>query len=218
MTIKMTRFKEPVLKKPLPKGLAVYGEPMSGKTTFAGKAVKPYFMSFDGNANNAGYNGATPESTDDIMAIIDNAKEFGYETLVVDTVEDMAQMLEDEVINKYKAQSLKDANGGYGAGYSEFNKAFSSVVRALSQSELNVYYLMRAQYTDDGLSVVLKEKLFNIVGGYSDGLIEINAKHEAKWMKKRYDWNESDLKTAPLNTIIDPNKAREDKLKKLGLD
>lgn len=217
MTVKMTKFKEPILKKPYPKGLAVYGEPMSGKTTFAGQADKPFFISFDRNAYEAGYNAAIPQNYEDVMTIIDSADDFGYKTIVIDTVEDMAQLLEDEIINKYKANSLKDANGGYGAGYSEFNKVFTSVVRALSQSPLNVYYLMRAQYTDDGLDVVLKEKQFNIIGGYSDGLIEINMKHEAKWVKKRYEWDEKELK-APLDQIVDPNKARDEKLKELGLD
>lgn len=217
MAIKMTKFKEPALKKPLPKGLAVYGEPMSGKTTFAGKADKPYFISLDGNAKNAGYNGGTPQSYEDIMTIINSAEEFGYKTIVVDTVEDMAQLLEDEIVTKYKANSLKDANGGYGAGYSEFNKTFTNIVRTLSQSDLNVYYLMRAQYTDDGLSVVLKEKQFNIIGGYSDGLIEIGTNHEAKWVKKRYEWNTKELKT-PLDKVVDPEKERNEKLKKLGLD
>ncbi|RRG09471.1 MAG: hypothetical protein DUD32_04575 [Lactobacillus sp.] len=217
MAIKMTRFKEPILKKPLPKRLAVYGEPMAGKTTLAGKASKPYFISFDRNAKEAGYNGEVPEKYDDVINIIDNAAEFGYETIVIDTVEDMAQLLEDEIISKYKANSLKDANGGYGAGYSEFSKAFTSIVRALSQSGLNVYYLMRARMTDDGLSVVLKDKQFDIIGGYSDGLIEINNKHEAKWMKKRYDWDEKELKK-PLDAVLDPLKARNEKLKELGLD
>lgn len=218
MTIKMTKFEEPILKKPLPKRLAVYGEPMSGKTTFAGKADRPLFISFDGNAKEAGYNYKEPETYEDIITIIDTAEEFGFKTLVIDTAEDMAQFLEDEIIKKYDAKSLKDANGGWGAGPSEFNKKFTSIVRKLSQSNLNGYYLMRAQQTDDGLVVVLKDKQFNIIGGYSDGLIEINEKHEAKWVKKRYDWDEKDLTMEPLKSIVDPEKARNEKLKELGLN
>lgn len=216
MAIKLTKFSEVQLRKPEPHGIALYGEPMSGKTTFAGQADKPLFLSFDGNAKNAGYNAETPQNYDDIIGIIEVAEDFGYGTIVIDTVEDMAQVIETDILNKYKADSLKTANGGYGAGYSEFNKDFTNIINALSRSNLKAYYLMRAQQTEEGLDVVLKEKLFNIIGGYSDGLIEINTKHEAKWKKKRYDWEVSDLPD-PLNKVLDPTAAKEAKLKELGL-
>lgn len=216
MTVKLSHYKEVNLKTPDPHSIAIYGEPMAGKTTFAGRAERPLFLSFDGNAENAGYNAQEPDNYSDIMEIIESAENFGFKTIIIDTVEDMAQILETELLKKYKVNSLKEANGGYGAGYSEFNKNFTNIVNALSRSSLKSYYLMRAQYTDDGLTVVLKEKLFNIIGGYSDGLIEINEQHEAKWKKKRYDWAPDQLK-APLDNIIDPEKEKQKKLEALGL-
>ncbi|AIM63096.1 AAA family ATPase [Weissella ceti] len=217
MPVKLSKFQEVTLKKPDPQIIAVYGEPMAGKTTFAGKGEKVLFLSFDGNAEKAGYNAEKPSSFDEIMEYIDVASDYGYETLVIDTVEDMAQLLETDIIDSdSKATSLKDANGGYGAGYSEFNKNFTKVVNAISNSGLKAFYLMRAQQTDEGLDIVLKEKLFNIIGGYSDGLIEISMKHEAKWKKKRYDWDAAQL-TGPLANVTDPLKAKEEKLKELGL-
>ena len=216
MSIKLTRYKEVELKTPQPHGIAVYGEPMSGKTTFAGKSDKPLFLSFDGNAVNAGYNAESPQNYDDIMEVINVAEDFGYKTIVIDTVEDMAQLLETDILKKYKADSLKTANGGYGAGYSEFNKNFTNIINALSRSELTAYYLMRAQNTEEGLDVVLKEKLFNIIGGYSDGLIEINKNHESKWIKKRYEWSDDQL-NEPLNTVVDTKKLQAKKLEELGL-
>lgn len=217
MTIKVSKFQEIKLRKPAPKGVAVYGEPMAGKTTFAGKSDKPLFLSFDGNAKLAGYNAVTPTNKSDVISVIEQAEEYGYKTIVMDTVEDMAKLLETEILEKYNADNLKTANGGYGAGYSEFNNNFTEIVNLLSRSELNVYYLLRARQTEDeGLVIVLKEKLFSIIGGYSDALIEINNKHEAKWKKKRYDWDDKTL-PAPLNNIIDPAKAKAAKLAELGL-
>lgn len=217
MTIKLSKFQEVKLQKPAPKGIAVYGEPMSGKTTFAGRSDKPLFLSFDGNAKNAGYNAVEPRTKNDIISVINQAIDYGFKTIVIDTVEDMAQLLESEILEKYNADSLKTANGGYGAGYSEFNSAFTEIINSLSRSDLNAYYLMRARQTEEeGLVIVLKEKLFSIIGGYSDALVEINNKHEAKWKKKRYDWDDNEL-PAPLNDIIDPAKAKAAKLAELGL-
>lgn len=215
--VTLKKFKEVELKTPDPEIIAVYGEPMFGKTTFAGKSERPLFLSFDGQAYKAGYNAEKPKSFDEIMDYIDQAEDAGYKTIVFDTVEDMAQLLENGIIESDpKATSLKDANGGYGAGYSEFNKSFTKIVNAVSNSGLKAFYLMRAQQTEEGLDVVLKEKLFNIIGGYSDGLIEINAKHEAKWKKKRYEWSDEQM-VGPLANVSDPLKAKEAKLKELGL-
>lgn len=214
--IKVSKFQEIKLQKPDPKAIAVYGEPMAGKTTFAGKANRPLFLSFDGNADNAGYNAVRPKSYQDVMDVIEQAPEAGYKTLVIDTAEDMANMLELEVLEKHNASSLKEA-GDYGAGFGEFNKAFSNIINALTTSELTVYYLLRANMDDEeGLVIVLKPKLFNVIGGYSDALIEINNKHEAKWKKRRYEWDDSKL-PAPLNTVIDKNKKSEQALESMGL-
>lgn len=217
MAITMTKFKEPVLKKPEPKRLAIYGEAMSGKTTFAGKADKPFFLSFDNNALDAGYNGAKPESYDDVITIIESAGKYGYNTIVLDTVEDMLDTLTDEITNKNNVESLDDVPGQFKPGYAELNKKFNSIIHKLSQSDLKVYYLMRAQQTETGMWPVLKEKRFSVVSGYADGLIEISSDHKAKWVKKRYQWDEKDLTTEPLNEIIDPEKQRNEKLKELGL-
>lgn len=111
---------------------------------------------------------------------------------------------------------MKEA-GDYGAGFGEFNKMFSNVISALTTSDLTVYYLLRANMDDEeGLVIVLKPKLFNIIGGYSDALIEINNKHEAKWKKRRYEWDDSKL-PAPLNTVIDKNKKSAQALESMGL-
>lgn len=214
--IKVSKFQEIKLKKPSPKGIAVYGEPMAGKTTFAGKAERPLFLSFDGNANNAGYNAVLPKTYQDVMDVIDQAEDAGYKTLVIDTAEDMANMLELEVLEKHNADSLKEA-GDYGAGFGEFNKMFTNVINALTKSGLTIYYLLRANHDEDeGLVIVLKPKLFNIIGGYSDALIEINNKHEAKWKKRRYDWDDEKL-PSPLNSVINTEKQKQKKLEELGL-
>ena len=217
MTIRLSQYKEVHLKTPAPKSIAVYGEPMAGKTTFAGKTDKPLFLSFDHNAKNAGYNAVIPETHQDVLDYIEQAPGSGYKTIIIDTAEDMANQFELEVLKNHNATSLKAA-GNYGAGFGEFNKMFSNVIDALTQSPLTVYYLLRANNDDEeGLVIVLKPKLFNIIGGYSDALIEINNKHEAKWKKKRYDWDDSQL-PAPLNDILDPEKEKQAKLKKLGLE
>ncbi|KAA8327814.1 AAA family ATPase [Leuconostoc carnosum] len=216
MAIKISKFQEVKLQKPAPKGIAVYGEPMSGKTTFAGNSDKPLFLSFDGNADNAGYNAFVPKTFQDIMDVIEEAPNVGYKTLVIDTAEDMATLLELEVLENHNATSLKAA-GEYGAGFGEFNKMFSNVIHALTTSPMTVYYLLRANNDEEeGLVVVLKPKLFNIIGGYSDALIEINNKHEAKWKKRRYDWDDSKL-PEPLNKIANPEKEKAKKLAELGL-
>lgn len=216
MTVKLSKFKEVQLETPAPKAIAVYGEPMAGKTTFAGQAEKPLFLSFDRNAKNAGYNAVIPNTFQEVMDYIEQAPDAGFKTIVVDTAEDMATLLELEVLTKHNASSLKEA-GDYGAGFGEFNKMFSNVIHELTASSLTVYYLLRANNDEDeGLVIVLKPKLFNIIGGYSDALVEINTKHEAKWKKKRYDWDEKQL-NAPLNKIIDPEKAKAAKLAELGL-
>ena len=102
--IKLSKFQEVKLQKPAPKGIAVYGEPMAGKTTFAGKSDKPLFLSFDRNAKNAGYNAIIPETYQDVVDIIEQAPDAGYKTIVIDTAEDMANMIELEVLDNHKAK------------------------------------------------------------------------------------------------------------------
>lgn len=214
--IKVSKFQEIKLQKPDPKAIVVYGEPMAGKTTFAGKANRPLFLSFDGNADNAGYNAVRPKSYQDVMDVIEQAPEAGYKTLVIDTAEDMANMLELEVLEKHHVKSLGEV-GGYGAGHVEVNQYFSNIINELTNSDLKIYYLLRANMDDEeGLVIVLKPKFFNIIGGYSDALIEINNKHEAKWKKRRYEWDDSKL-PAPLNTVIDKNKKSAQALESMGL-
>src|ERR1017187_341816 len=97
----MADYKDLIIKgKPQPPNkFIIMGEPMSGKTTLAAKAPKPLFISTDGNAAKAGLDAVNADSLSAVRDAINYfASSKDYDTLVIDTVEGIADLFEHSVI------------------------------------------------------------------------------------------------------------------------
>lgn len=152
-----------------PSKFIVMGDPMTGKTTLAAKAPKTLFISTDGNAAKAGLHAV--EATN--LAVVKEAimffeKSADYDTLVIDTVEGIADLFEKTVLDGYMQEtgqmvtSMNDVP--YGKLTGQFNKriaAFSETLWALSKNVIVLTYTKR-QVDDVSGSIVLASELKSI--------------------------------------------------------
>lgn len=167
----MADFKDLIVKgKPAaPSKFIVMGEPMSGKTTLAAKSPKPLFISTDGNAAKAGLDAVNADNLATVKQAIDyfnNAKE--YDTLVIDTIEGIADLFEKTVIDRHIQETgqvitaLNDV--AYGKLTGQFNKRIAAFSETLWLLKKNVIVLSYTKRRMDDISgaIVLDSELKNI--------------------------------------------------------
>lgn len=163
-----------------PNKFIVMGDPMTGKTTLAAKAPRPLFISTDGNAAKAGLDAVAATSLPVLRDAINYfAESKEYDTLVIDTVEGIADLFEKSVIDAYNqetgqlATALNDV--AYGKLTGQFNRrmaAFAETLWALPKSVIVLTYTKR-QVDDTSGSIVLASELKSIrqFTRFADGLI-----------------------------------------------
>ncbi|MGI9028171.1 MAG: AAA family ATPase [Candidatus Saccharimonadales bacterium] len=180
-----------------PSKFIIMGEPMSGKTTLAAKAPKPLFISTDGNAAKAGLDAVNADSLKTVKLAIDyfvNSEE--YDTLVIDTVEGIADLFEKTVIDSYQqetGQSITSLNDvPYGKLTGQFNRrmaAFAETLWIIPKSVMILTYTKR-QMDDLSGSIILASELKSIrqFTRFSDGIILTSydgEKYRAQVVSKR---------------------------------
>lgn len=178
----MSSIQELIIKgKPQPPSkFIIMGDPMSGKTTLAAKAPKPLFISTDGNAAKAGLDAVNADTLLTVKKTIEffiDSKE--YETLVIDTVEGIADLFEKTVIDGYQQEtghnitSMNDVP--YGKLTGQYNRriaAFAETLWSLPKNVLVLTYTKR-RVDDVSGSIVLDSELKNIrqFTRFADGVI-----------------------------------------------
>lgn len=100
--------------------MMLYGEPGVGKSVFASKAPRPFFITTDGNYDWLVDYGAKEEDHKQVYSWEEAKKLFeqpfdGYDTVVVDLVEDLFKWCEQEFCKRSKLEHISDL--GYGKGY-----------------------------------------------------------------------------------------------------
>lgn len=162
-----------------PSKFIVMGEPMTGKTTLAAKAPKPLFLSTDGNAAKAGLDAIDIDS----LAVLREAISFfpgsDYETLVIDTIEGIADLFEKSIIDAYNAEMHTEVTAlndvAYGKLTGQFNKRIAYFSEALLSLPRNVIVLTytKRQLDDTTGTMILSSELKGIrhFTKFSDGLI-----------------------------------------------
>jgi hypothetical protein len=155
-----------------PSKFIIMGEPMSGKTTLASKAPKPLFISTDGNAAKAGLDAVNADSLATVRDAINYfEKSKDYDTLIIDTIEGIADLFEKTVIDKFNQQggingqpitALNDVAFGKLTG--QFNKRVAAFSETLWLLQKNVIVLSYTKRRIDDLSgsIVLDSELKNI--------------------------------------------------------
>jgi hypothetical protein len=195
----MTGIKDLIVKgKPKPPSkFIVMGDPMTGKTTLAAKAPKPLFLSTDGNAAKAGLDAVEITSRGILLEAITYFKDAPeYETLVVDTIEGIADLFEKVVIDNWNQETGAQASAlndvAYGKLTGQFNKrmaAFSETLWGLPKNVIVLTYTKR-QIDDVTGSIVLASELKSIrqFTKFADGLILTSfdgEKYRAQVVSKR---------------------------------
>lgn len=195
----MAEIKDLIIKgKPQPPSkFIIMGDPMTGKTTLAAKAPKPLFISTDGNAAKAGLDAVEATSLNVVREAIDYFEATkDYDTLVIDTIEGIADLFERTVLDKWeqetgqKVTSLTDVP--YGKLTGQFNRriaAFAETLWALPKNVMVLTYTKR-QLDDVSGSIVLASELKSIrqFTRFADGIILTSydgEKHRANVVSKR---------------------------------
>ncbi|HFI0394845.1 TPA: AAA family ATPase [Streptococcus suis] len=172
-----------------PRNFFFYGATMSGKSYLANEFPNPIILNTDGNAsansvpaiqlvNEKDQSGRITKSVieqlSEILLALQTQKHT-YETVVVDVIDDVIDMIKIAVCGQFEVKSLSEI--GYGKGYDYFNQALTELVIDLKALPMNVIYISReiTEYNDDGKAVKtlpsLREKYVNLINGNSDLMI-----------------------------------------------
>lgn len=189
-------------KPQAPSKFLIIGEPFSGKTTLAGKAPAPLFVSTDGNAAKSGYDAINIVSVADIRDSITLFKEKKeYKTLVIDTLEGVIDIFSKAIVDEFnqmgaktsdgnKIQSLQDVPFGRATGV--LNKRVQGLADTLAKLDKNVIILSysKRQVDDVTDSIVLSSEFKNIrlITRFMDAEILTftdGEKHDARIIEKR---------------------------------
>jgi hypothetical protein len=123
MAIDLKKLERPRGQRPVI--ATFFGEGGMGKSTLAAMFPKPVFIrTEDGTASLAGNDDVAlfplASSSQDVLDQIEAlaTQEHEYKTLVLDSITQLATMIEHEIVAADpKAKSINQAGGGYGAGY-----------------------------------------------------------------------------------------------------
>lgn len=124
----------------------IYGEPGVGKSVFASQFPNPFFLTTDGNYEWLEDFGAKPEahhrvdSWADFVDYINNNSFDGYDTIVVDLLEDLFKWNEYEFVQKNRLDHVSDA--GYGKGYDITRNDFFIELTKLLNKDKHVVLIM----------------------------------------------------------------------------
>lgn len=128
--------------------MVLYGEPGVGKSTFAVKAPRPFFITTDPNYEYLEEFGAKPEDHIQVHSWAEAKKVFqkdysNYETIVVDLTEDLFKWCEYEFCRINGLDDISDM--GYGKGYrTTRNDFFIQISKLLSLENKNVILIMHS--------------------------------------------------------------------------
>ena len=121
--------------------MLLYGEPGVGKSVFASKAPRPFFITTDGNYEWLEDFGAKPEDHIQVSSWDEAKKAFKenydkYDTIVVDLIEDLFKWCEQEFCIRSKIDHVSDI--GYGKGYDITRNEFFLEISKLLGKPKNV--------------------------------------------------------------------------------
>ena len=106
--------------KPQPPRILLYGVPGIGKTTTESHFPKPLLIPVAAGADNlSAARTPTPTGWLDFLAMLEDiaASDYGYRTLVIDSVSALQELLFAHVYESHGVAIIELAAGGYGKGY-----------------------------------------------------------------------------------------------------
>lgn len=180
--------------------LFLYAEPGTGKSTFASKAPNPFFITTDGNFE---WLDLPDEQHKQVFSwkeakTLFNSKFEGYDTIVVDLIEDLYKMCEQEYCRKNNLEYVGDE--GFGKGWRITEDEFVLEIGKLLGQEKNIILLSHEQaysvkdrrgieHTKYTASGRLRDKIIDQIEGRVRYFLRAYTKPEdveGKLIKKRY--------------------------------
>ena len=121
-----------------------YGPPGVGKSVFVLGSSKPFYITTDGNYEWLDEFGAKPEAHIQVNSWEEAKKAFtsdfeGYDTIVVDLIEDLFKWCEQEYCKRAKLDHISDV--GYGKGYDITRNEFFLEISKLINKDKNVIFI-----------------------------------------------------------------------------
>ena len=211
-----------------PKMFVIGGQAMSGKTYNACKFPNPILINTDGNCSKV----TTPsiylndkkyktykEKMELLFGVLKelNETETTYQTIVVDLIEDIFDICEGYVLEKYKVDNLSKVPG-YATGYTERKVNMQNVISAL-KTLTNKYYVVVITHTvdkvvDDKLVTIsmLKEDFYILLEGKADLVLnckKLGNTYITKMSKYRNNYKDAEIQKSIKKEILEVIKDYE---------
>ena len=184
--------------------MVLYGEPGVGKSVFASKAPKPFFITTDGNYEWLEDFGAKEEDHIQVNSWSEAKQAFqqdfnNYETIVVDLTEDLFKWCEYEFCKKNRIEHLSDL--GFAKGYDATRTEFTTEITKLLAKDKHVILIMHGitfvekdrrgvEHTRHAPTNRLPDKVLDVIEGRVRYFLRCYLKSEddgtGKLIKKRY--------------------------------
>ena len=211
-----------------PKMFVIGGPAMSGKTFNACKFPNPILINTDGNCSKV----TTPsvylndkkyktykEKMELLFGVLKelNETETSYQTIVIDLIEDIFDICEGYVLEKYKVDNLSKVPG-YATGYTERKVNMQNVITAL-KTLTNKYYVVVITHTVDKVvddkqvtMSMLKEDFYILLEGKADAVIsckKLGNTYITKMTKMRNNYKDAEVQKSVNKEIMEVIKDYE---------
>lgn len=211
-----------------PRMFVIGGAAMSGKTYNACKFPNPILINTDGNCKKV----TTPsiylndkkyktykEKLETLFGALKelNETQTTYQTIVIDLIEDIFDICEGYVLEKYKVDNLGKVPG-YATGYTERKVNMQNVISAL-KTLTNKYYVVILTHTvdkvvDDKMITMsmLKEDFYILLEGKTDMVInckKLGNSYITRITKMRNNYKDPEVKKSINKEILEVIKDYE---------
>ena len=190
--------------------MMLYGQPGVGKSVFALKFPKPFFITTDGNYEWLDEFGAKEEdhlqinSWDDFLKFTKDNKFENYDTIVIDLIEDLFKWCENEFCKKNKLEHIGDL--GFGKGYRITRDEFFIEMTKLISLDKNIIFLSH----ETSQTIKDKRGVENVIYGPSKTLPDI--------LRDQLEGRLRYVLRAKFKDIIDGDKIIQERKLSLGKD
>ena len=211
-----------------PKMFVIGGPAMSGKTFNACKFPNPILINTDGNCSKV----TTPsvylndkkyktykEKMELLFGVLKELNETTttYQTIVIDLIEDIFDICEGYVLEKYKVDNLGKVPG-YATGYTERKVNMQNVITAL-KTLTNKYYVVVITHTVDKVvddkqvtMSMLKEDFYILLEGKADAVVsckKLGNTYITKMTKMRNNYKDAEVQKSVNKEIMEVIKDYE---------
>ena len=211
-----------------PRLFVIGGPAMSGKTFTACKFPNPILINTDGNCKKV----TTPsiylndkshktykEKMELLFGVLKELNETTttYQTIVIDLIEDIFDICEGYVLEKYKVDNLGKVPG-YATGYTERKVNMQNVITAL-KTLTNKYYVVVITHTVDKVvddkqvtMSMLKEDFYILLEGKADAVVsckKLGNTYITKKKKMRNNYKDAEVQKSVNKEIMEVIKDYE---------